>query len=245
MGKTTVNWGGHRKIEVGTVTRQYFCMNCHSARPFNSKKQLNCLAAGPDLVSIDVILKCVDCFNTVENWFLVRCPGDLYGQNPSVSLVHHNEHLGDSATALRPGDGTIHDLLERADLASRFNLGSGAMIYLRKIFEMVIFQVARTIGVSTSGRNGGRKTFKDILTEVDGRSQIVPPEFSRNGYRLFSELSEVIHGDSDEEEALNKYQPCRRLVLGVVENISNKTELDQALATLGWQSQEDLEGSVA
>ncbi len=122
------------------------------------------------------------------------------------------------------------------------------MIYLRKIFEMTTSQAAEAVGIATVRSNGRRKSFRSLLEEVDADSHIIPSEFSSNGYKLFSELSEVIHGDSNEAEALNKYPPCRKLVLGIVNNIRNNQEMAQAIASLGWNGTAPLirtEGGVS
>ena len=54
------------------------------------------------------------------------------------------------------------------------------------------------------------------------------------GYTLFSELSEVIHGDSDEAVALLKFEPCRELVLGVVHEVNRDNVFAKAVEDLGW-----------
>ena len=115
------------------------------------------------------------------------------------------------------------------------------MIYLRKAFEIVTSQAAAAIDIPTKYANGKRKTFRDLLEEVDAQSHIVPAEFSSNGYTLFSELSEVIHGDADELEALTKYEPCRQLVYGIVTNIRNNQEMAAAIDSLGWNGAEPLQ----
>ncbi|SKC68303.1 hypothetical protein SAMN06295973_2807 [Plantibacter cousiniae] len=240
MGKASTSWGSHRRIDVGTVTRQYYCTACESVRPFNSKKQLNCLVAGPDLVSIDVVLKCVDCTNTVENWFLLKCADDLFGQAPSVSLVYCNEHLGSSANALGPNDTVMQDLLDRADLGRRVGLAAGSIIYLRKHFEITTHTAATGVGVPLLTEKDKRRSFADILREVDQKIQIIPEEFSQDGYRLFSELSTVIHGNADEMVALGKFDALRRLVVGVFENVRNRAEFTQATNDLGWVSKGEL-----
>lgn len=236
MGKSSASWGSHRRIDVGTVTRQYYCTACESIRPFNSKKHLNCLVAGPDLVSIDVVLKCVDCMSTVENWFLLKCADDLFGQAPSVSLVYCNEHLGSSARTLDPNSGEMQDLLDRADLGRRVGLAAGSIVYLRKHFEITTHTAATGANVPLKNKKGGRRTFAEILREVDKEIKIIPDEFSQDGYRLFSELSEVIHGQADETAALSKFDALRRLVLGVYENVRNRAEFTQAARQLGWLS---------
>ena len=48
--------------------------------------------------------------------------------------------------------------------------------------------------------------------------------YSDNGYELFKKLSNIAHGNSDEETALRSYEPLRRLVVGVIENVKKKEE---------------------
>ena len=60
-------------------------------------------------------------------------------------------------------------------------------------------------------------------------------------YRLFRELSTVVHGDYDEDLGLRKFEALNRLVIGILENVKNKEELKEAIGALGWEE----EGSVA
>lgn len=108
------------------------------------------------------------------------------------------------------------------------------MIYLRKIFEMITTQVADIWGITKTGRKGGPLTFKDLLQKVDAERRIIPQRYTSNGYQLFSELSEVIHGHSSEEEALRRFKPCRHLVLGVVEEVNRDNVFAKAIDELGW-----------
>lgn len=244
LGDRRIGWGKHRSIAVGRVVRNHFCLSCGDIRSFVSGESLSCLMTGEQSISIDVALRCSVCESSAEAWFLVGSDNGFFSQAPLVYLQRFTENRRDVAGNRGLQVEQIDDLFERAQIAFDDSLGAGSMIYLRKIFETVTTQVANAIGVSTLKSNGRRKPFRVLLTEVDGQSQIVPPEFSRDGYRLFSELSEVIHGDSDELEALDKYRPCRRLVLGVVNNIRNRAELAEAVATLGWQPNNVSEGSA-
>ena len=79
-----------------------------------------------------------------------------------------------------------------------------------------------------------RKTFKDLLTEVDEKCAIIPVEFSNNGYKLFGKLSDVVHGEYDEEIALEKFSAFYRLVTGIIENIKSKEEFQSAQQALGF-----------
>jgi hypothetical protein len=129
---------------------------------------------------------------------------------------------------------SIEDLFDRAQIAYQEELGAGAMIYLRKIFESVTEQTALAMNIPTKTKNNRRRPFKQLLQAVDDASHIIPQEFNRPGYRLFEELSDVIHGESSEADALAKYNPCRRLVSGIVNNIRNNREVAEAIAELEW-----------
>ena len=78
------------------------------------------------------------------------------------------------------------------------------------------------------------------------KCHIIPKEFSETGYRLFSELSEVVHGNSDEETSLKKYSALKRLVIGILDNvknnetlIKNSEEILQKIRELGWNDELD------
>lgn len=55
-------------------------------------------------------------------------------------------------------------------------------------------------------------------------------------YKLFGELNDVVHGDYDEDEALQKFDAFYRLVTGVLEKIKTNQELMDAIGTLGWHT---------
>jgi hypothetical protein len=226
LGTRRLRWGQHKNIEVGKVFRNYFCRKCHADRTFVSEDKLSCLIAGERTVSIDVALRCIACDAPMEAWFLVGADDDLLAPSVVVHLERFTDNRRDIAG--RPGSqaGLIDELFERAQIAFEDGLGAGALIYLRKIFETVTAKTAK----------GKSKPFKALLEEVDRTSHIVPEEFSKDGYRLFSELSDVIHGNADEAVALIKYDPCRQLVLGIVNNVKTKQAMRTAAAALGWSS---------
>ncbi len=62
--------------------------------------------------------------------------------------------------------------------------------------------------------------------------------YSDDGYRMFGELSDVVHGEFDEEEGLKKYQTLKRLVVGVLDNIKNCADFAEARVKLGWNEEE-------
>jgi hypothetical protein len=233
LGTRRIGWGQHKKIRIGKVALNFFCRKCNDNRTFMSGDELSCLVAGECTVSIDVTLRCPICESPVETWFLVACNGDFYAQAPMVHLERYTENLRDSASRVGAGSGQFEDLLERAQIAYEDHLGAGSMIYLRKIFEAITTQVANIANIPVT-TNGRRKPFRGLLEEVDRQHHIIPLRFASNGYRLFSELSEVIHGSSSEEEALHKYRPCRQLIMGIVDNVRNDQEMAFAIDALGW-----------
>lgn len=234
LGYKKLGWGKHKTIQVGQIVRNYLCLTCGDIRTYASGVDLSCLVTSDKSVSIDATLQCAVCKSSTEVWFLVGCDDDLFSPSPVVHLERFTENRRDAAGSVGIGTAHIDDLFERAQIAFDDHLGAGAMIYLRKIFEVTTLQAAEATGIATKGSKGRRKPFRDLLEEVDKESRIIPSEFSSNGYTLFSELSEVIHGDSAEAEALSKYKPCRRLVYGIVHNIRNNQEMAQAITSLGW-----------
>lgn len=227
-------WGKHKTIEVGRVAINFKCKKCANVRTFMSGDKLSCLGVGDRMVSIDACLKCPACGATVEAWFLVVSRDELDGQAPTVRLERYVDNRRDKASRVGVGAGDFDDLLERAQLAYEEHLGAGSMVYLRKIFEAITKKVADIAGISTTGSNGGNKPFRHLLQEVDERHHIIPSAFSNNGYELFRELSAVVHGDSSEEVALQKFDPCRRLVVGILQNVASDQEMKQAIDALGW-----------
>jgi hypothetical protein len=235
LGNRPLAWGKHRNIRVGKVFHNFDCRTCDDLRTFESRDELSCLVLGDHSVSIDVTLRCAACEASVEAWFLVSSDGDISGQAPIVQIDRYTENLRDRADRVGNSSGHFADLLKRAQLAFEAQLGAGSMIYLRKIFEAITYEVAQIQGIAiVEGRNDRRRPFRHVLQEVDEARHIIPHRFTSNGYQLFSELSNVIHGDSSEDDALLKYKPCLQLVVGVVEEVNRDNVFAQAIEELGW-----------
>ena len=229
-----LGWGKHKRIKVGKVFHNFHCRQCDDQRTFESGDELSCLGLGDQAVSIDTTLRCGACQASVEVWFLLRSAGDIFDRAPTVQIERYTENLRDRADRLGSTAGPFADLLKRAQLAYEEQLGAGSMIYLRKIFESITFEVAEIANIATTTPRGRRRTFKDVLQDVNEQRNIIPQRFSANGYLLFSELSEVIHGNSSEDEALKKFNPCLQLVLGVVEEVNRDNVFAKAIDELGW-----------
>lgn len=245
LGQNRLRPGTHRAVEIGTVVRYYFCHNCGKKVDFRSTgKKLSCLITGERTVSLDVLLRCSRCEEPAEAWFLVACVDDLFSQSPKVQLETYRETSSRLRALNSYVDDPFEDMFERARVAFESGLGAGAMIYLRKIYEMVASMAATDAGISTESRSGRRKAFFKLLTEVDSELGIVPREFSQNGYKLFGELSDVIHGTSDEVEALEKYVPCRSLVQGIADSFQRRKSHAEAAKMLGWSSAQSGNGGL-
>lgn len=229
-----LKWGKHKRVNVGKVFLNFYCRQCKDQRTFVSGDELYCLGLDDRTVSVDVTLRCPACQASVEAWFLVRGDSDLSGSAPTVRLERYTEHLRDSADRVGWTTGPYGDLIQRAQLAYEAQLGAGSMIYLRQILESITLEVARLAAIDTQTSRGKRVPFRELLRTVNERRNIIPQRFSSNGYQLFSDLSAAIHGDSSEEDALMKYEPCLQLVSGVVEEVNRDNVFAKAIETLGW-----------
>ncbi|GGH34522.1 hypothetical protein [Microbacterium album] len=227
-------WGKHKKIKVGKIFHNFHCRGCGDVRTFESGEELYCLGLGAEQISIDATLRCMVCKASVEAWFLVSADENISGRAPEVRVDRYAENLRDRADRIGAVDGPFADLVKRAQLAYECGLGAGAVIYLRKIFEKITWEVADLVGVETKKPNGNPRPFAAVLKEVNDQRMIIPQRFSSDGYHLFSELSGIIHGDSSETEALEKFKPCLQLVLGVVEEVSRDNKVAKAIEDLGW-----------
>lgn len=238
LGDRPPKWGKHKKITVGKVLHNFYCRQCDAQRTFTSGDELYCLRLDGQAVSIDATLRCTGCDASVEAWFLVSSDGDIESRAPTVRLERYTEHLRDAADRVGTEVGQYRDLMKRAQLAYEAQLGAGSMIYLRKILESVTLEVAQLANIATQTANGRRRPFRDLLREVNEQRNIIPQRFSSNGYQLFSDLSEAIHGDSSEDDAMKKYGPCLQLVVGVVEEVKRDNVFAKAIETLGWNVDE-------
>lgn len=236
LGEKTLAAGKQRKIQVGRVALNYYCKNCIDVRTFCSGEEIYCIGVNEHLVSIDCVLNC-HCGTSVQIWFLVDCDGDISGRVPEIRILKRSEKLSTDVLIDKERYGELSELLEKAQRAHRDRLGAGAMVYLRKIFEQITIQTATAAGIPCSNNKGKRKTFKALLEEVDRQCSIIPREFSENGYRLFGELSDIVHGEYNEDLALLKYESLHRLIIGVLDNVKNNNELITAIGSLGWNDE--------
>ncbi|MFC2013260.1 hypothetical protein ACFLUE_03125, partial [Chloroflexota bacterium] len=166
--------------------------------------------------------------------FLVESKNHISSSAPDVRVLKRTEKLTEQVLLSQSQYGDYSELLEQAERAYRDELGAGAIVYLRKILEAITIQTAEAAGIETKRQNGNTKPFKEVLEKVDEHCAIIPKEFSDNGYRLFGELSDVVHGEYNEQLGLRKYEALRRLVVGVLDSVKNNREMMDAIGMLGW-----------
>ena len=221
-------------LSVGEVMLNYYCAHCEDLRTFSSRGKLSCIFVNTRIISIDCVLTC-GCGASVQVWFLVESSGEITSQNPQVRIIRRSERLPDTVKINFTRYGEFSILLDKAEQAYREELGAGAIVYLRKVFEKITIQTANAIGIEYAKYEGGNpKNFSDLLKKVDRQCHIIPKEFSSDGYKLFRELSGVVHGEYDEALGLSKFEPLHRLVIGILENVRISAELEEAKKTLGW-----------
>ena len=159
-------------------------------------------------------------------------------ENSPSRIAKRSEKFSEAVSFNIETYGDFTDALEKARKAAREGFGVGSIVYLRKVFERIITQTAEAANppIETRKASGNLKPFIQILTPVKDQCNIIPSEFAEDGYKLFGELSDVVHGDYDEDEALQKFDAFYRLVTGVLEKIKTNRELMDAIGTLGWHT---------
>ena len=228
--------GQPKKINIGQIACNFYCKRCDDSRTFMSSDNIQMIRVTDSLISIDVRLACSACKESVAAWFLVDIDGDIASLAPKVRLLKRNVKYTDNVSPPKDKYGEYSELLTKANIAFREGLGAGAIIYLRKIFESVMYEVAEKNNIDLCTSNGRRLNFKVALDRVSHEIDFIPQEISAEGYKLFGELSNVVHGEFDEEEALTKYPALYRLVLRVLDKQIDREEIEIAKMALGWNS---------
>lgn len=237
LSNRTPGPGKQRKITVGRIALNYYCRKCEDSRTFVSEDELYCIGVNKHLISIDTVLRCSRCDSTVQTWFLVESNEEISGISPEVRIVKRSERLSENVLVYDQRYDDFSELLEKAQRAYRDGLGAGSIVYLRKILERITIQMAQASNINTKNLNGRRKNFKELLKEVDETCSIIPKEFTENGYRLFGELSDVVHGNYEESKGLLKFEAFCRLVVGILDNVKNNKEMMKAIGSLGWNDE--------
>lgn len=228
-----VSSGDFVEIQIGTINLPFYSTICQDTNSFISPKKLHCLIINEKMISIDCQLKCTDfdienpkcqkCNPYIQAWFLIEAD-NIFANTPNVNLVKQNFKLSENVKLAIEIEDKYSEWLAKAEIAHKERLGAGAIIYLRSVFEKITHEVGLRAGVEIRGKNGKILNFREVLQRVDSECSIIPPIYAENGYDLFIKLSEIAHGNSDEMTALKEYEPLRRLVIGIIENVRKKNE---------------------
>lgn len=244
LGDNNLGVGKQRKLNAGQVFLNYHCNLCDRDITFQSVGDLFGIRVDDRLLSIDCVLQCPSCRLKMPIWFLVESMNNLnscvYNKYRILKLT---EKFDKNISIVSKDYGGFSYLLKQAEISHINQLGSAAIVYLRKVFEGVTHQVGTATGINLHKTNGKLRPFKDILQEVDKQNHIIPEEFRANGYQLFCELSDIVHGSSDNNEdlGLKKYKALKRLITGILDNVKNKDEIMTAIGTLGWQQEGEID----
>ena len=248
-GIVYISSGDFIEIKIGTINLPFYSTICQDSNSFISPKKLHCLIINEKMISIDCQLKCTDydkenskcrqCNPDIQAWFLIEAD-DIFANNPNVHLVKQNFKLPENIKLPVEMDDKYSEWLAKAEIAYKERLGAGAIIYLRSAFEKITQEVGLSAGVTIKNDKDKFLNFREVLQRVDSECSIIPPIYAENGYELFSRLSEIAHGNSDEETALKEYDALKRLVFGIIENVrrknkelKNNAEIKKALIDAG------------
>lgn len=230
------NVGQCVNISAGKIALNYFCTDCDDLRTFYSRNNFSITFISKRLISLDTVL-IYGCGNTVPVWFLVESDGDITSLLPKIRIIKKSEKLINSNKIENLRYSEFKYLLDKAEQAYNEELGAGAIVYLRKVFEKITIQSANAMSIEYNKYdNGNPKNFQQLLEKVDEKCSIIPREFSKDGYKLFRELSGVVHGEYDENLGLEKFEALNRLIIGILENIKNHKEIMDAIEKLQWNT---------
>lgn len=249
-----VKQGDFIEIDIGRINLPFYSSKCQDTIIFKSDQILHCLIISDKMISIDCNLtcdnrnesnpRCQSCKSSVQSWFLIEAD-NIFSSSPRVNVVKKNHKLSeDIKLPIEIGD-KYNEWFAKADIAFKERLGAGSIIYLRSIFEKITFEVGTEINDRIRNTQGNiidlnKLNFRDLLEKVNNVYPIIPVIYSQNGYELFGQLSEIAHGNSDEQTALEKYESLRRLVKSVVDEVTSKKqeivnnlEITNALSEIG------------
>lgn len=252
--KIVVSEGDFIEIQIGKIILPFYSSLCDDVVSFISPSKLHCLVASDKLISIDCQLTCADynlenpkckwCIPFVQAWFLVEA-NDIFSDRPVVNVVRKNYITPFHVKLPVETEDRYSEWLAKAEIAHHNRLGAGAAIYLRSAFETLVNEIGKENGIEKTFTNKWNKqqykSFEQYLLSVDSVCKIIPEQYSANGYELFRKLSNIAHGNSDEDTALKEYEALKCLVTGIIENvkrkraeIQNNQRIQRALIEIGF-----------
>lgn len=215
-------------IDIGTLVVPFHCAHRNDNVTYTSSIQ-HCLVINNKILSIDCMLECIDCATckdcqrTIQAWFLVEAD-NVFSDMPKVRILKYNFKAPKDIKFLYETSDIYDEWFSKADYAYRERLGAGSIIYLRTIFENLTKELGTNEKAEIYTPKGKLKPFDQVLSMVDEKCSIIPDLYKQDGYNLFRKLSNIAHGNSTEQEALENYPELRRLVKGIADNIKSKRE---------------------
>jgi hypothetical protein len=182
--------------------------------------------------SIIVQLKCPSCGNFVYVCYYIeynhdmnraRDLSDMSGKDPDKYRVHKiGEYPNQDINRFNPIQKYSTDfpkeykLMILAEKAFSIGLGSGSIIYLRKAYESLLYGILDENNISRPTQ------FRQALEKADEVTHIVPLELKDRAYGLFGEMSDLIHGEAEDEQCLEKYELLRDVFKFLLDEIVEK-----------------------
>ena len=141
--------GKSKKLLIGKVALTYFCAKCDSDLSFVSKEDIFGIGVNNKQISVDCVLTCPRCGNQLPVWFLVESANEIHNIYPEVRVLKRTEKFNPTVQNAKNIYGNFAELLGKAECAYRNELGAGAIIYLRKIYEKITKETAEAAGIVT------------------------------------------------------------------------------------------------
>lgn len=153
--------GKSKKLLIGKVALTYFCAKCDSDLSFVSKEDIFGIGVNNKQISVDCVLTCPRCGNQLPVWFLVESANEIHNIYPEVRVLKRTEKFNPTVQNAKNIYGNFAELLGKAECAYRNELGAGAIIYLRKIYEKITKEAAQAAGIATLNTRKKRKLLKN------------------------------------------------------------------------------------
>jgi hypothetical protein len=106
-----------------------------------------------------------------------------------------------------------YNLIIKSFQAYQLKLGTGAIVYLRKAYEVFLFTILDESNIPRP------KYFKETLRLADEAKHIIPPELTDKAYGLFGEMSDIVHANVDDDIGLKKYEDLLTIFLLIFDKL--------------------------
>jgi predicted RNA-binding Zn-ribbon protein involved in translation (DUF1610 family) len=119
-----------------------------------------------------------------------------------------------------------YDSLSQAERAYNASLGTGAIVYIRKAYETLL------CGIIDKANIQRPTNFRDTLRKANETEHIVPAVLTDKAYGLFGELSDIVHGDTDDSIGMERYKDFRDVFLLILDNIMEQERMAEVAVSI-------------